>query len=215
MYKNFFKRIFDFLIALTGLIILSPMFFVLIIWLHFANKVSGVFFVQQRPGKNGKVFKLIKFKTMSDEQDDLGRLLPDVDRLTPIGSIVRSTSLDEIPQLINILKGEMSIVGPRPLALQYYPFYTENEHRRHTVKPGITGLAQINGRNGLDWEAKFNYDIEYVDKMSFLFDIKIMYKTLSKVLSRENIGVIGIDAPEDFDKYRTRQNSIKKQKNHT
>jgi lipopolysaccharide/colanic/teichoic acid biosynthesis glycosyltransferase len=214
MYNRYFKNGFDFLIGLIGLIIISPLF-ILIAAILFLTTKENPFFIQRRPGKSGRVIKVIKFKTMNDKRSGDGSLLSDNLRLTNVGRFLRKTSLDEIPQLINVIKGDMSIVGPRPLALQYYPFYTVNEHRRHTVKPGITGLAQINGRNGLDWEAKFNYDIEYVDKMSFLLDIKIMYKTLSKVLSRENIGVIGIDAPEDFDKYRTRQNSIKKQKDNT
>src|ERR1035437_281457 len=214
MYNRYFKNGFDFLIGLIGLIIISPLF-ILIAAILFLTTKENPFFIQRRPGKSGRVIKVTKFKTMNDKRSGDGSLLSDNLRLTNVGRFLRKTSLDEIPQLINVIKGDMSIVGPRPLALQYYPFYTVNEHRRHTVKPGITGLAQINGRNGLDWEAKFNYDIEYVDKMSFLLDIKIMYKTLSKVLSRENIGVIGIDAPEDFDKYRTRQNSIKKQKDNT
>jgi undecaprenyl phosphate N,N'-diacetylbacillosamine 1-phosphate transferase len=212
MYRNFFKRIFDFLIALSGIIILSPMFIVLIVWLHFDNKAAGVFFIQRRPGKNGKIFKLIKFKTMTDEQDTEGRLLLDKQRLTKIGKFMRSTSIDELPQLVNVLKGDMSLVGPRPLAVQYLPFYSDMEHRRHLVRPGLTGLAQINGRNGLSWESKFAFDIEYVDRLCFMFDIKIIYKTISKVLSRENIGIIGIDAPEDFDKYRIKQNPHIKQK---
>lgn len=211
MYNRFFKSWFDFLIGLIGLIILSP-FFILITAVLFLTTAENPFFIQRRPGKNGRVIKVIKFKTMNDKRGGDGTLLSDNLRLTNVGRFLRKTSLDEIPQLLNVIKGDMSIVGPRPLALQYYPFFTENEHKRHTVKPGITGLAQINGRNGLDWEAKFNYDIEYVDKISFLLDIKIMYKTISKVLSRENIGVIGIDAPEDFDKYRTRQNLIRNQK---
>ncbi len=208
MYKRYFKRCFDFAVALIGLIILSP-FFILIAAILFITTKKNPFFIQRRPGKNGRIIKIIKFKTMNDKLSGDGTLLPDNIRLTNVGRFLRKTSLDEIPQLINVIKGDMSIVGPRPLALQYYSFYTENEHRRHTVKPGITGLAQINGRNGLDWEAKFNYDLEYVENMNFQLDLKIMYKTLSKVLSRENIGVIGIDAPEDFDKYRTRQNSIR------
>jgi undecaprenyl phosphate N,N'-diacetylbacillosamine 1-phosphate transferase len=214
MYKRFFKSGFDFLIGIIGLSIISPLI-ILIAMILFLTTKESPFFIQRRPGKNGRVIKVIKFKTMNDKRGEDGTLLPDNLRLTNVGRFLRKTSLDEIPQLINVIKGDMSIVGPRPLALQYYTFFTVNEHRRHTVKPGITGLAQINGRNGLDWETKFNYDIEYVDNMSFLLDVKIMYKTLSKVLSRENIGVIGIDAPEDFDKYRTRQNSIKSQKGDT
>jgi undecaprenyl phosphate N,N'-diacetylbacillosamine 1-phosphate transferase len=210
MYRRHFKHGLDFLIGLIALIIILPIFILIVAILFLTNR-GNPFIVQKRPGINGRIIKVLKFKTMNDKCGEDGSLLPDKLRLTKVGIFLRKASLDEIPQLINVIKGDMSIVGPRPLALQYYPFFTEREHLRHTVKPGITGLAQINGRNGLDWETKFNYDVEYVDNISFLLDIKIMYKTISKVLSRENIGVIGIDAPEDFDKYRQKQSSAKTQ----
>jgi len=187
MYKNFFKRISDFLIALTGLIILSPLFLVLIIWLHFANKFSGVFFIQQRPGKNGKIFNLIKFKTMTDEQDTEGRLLPDNNRLTKIGKLLRSGSIDEIPQLINIIKGEMSFIGPRPLLIEYLELYSENQKKRHFVRPGITGWAQVNGRNTITWQKKFEYDVWYVDNQSFILDVRILLLTIHKVFMSQDV----------------------------
>ena len=187
LYRRFFKRLFDFLIALVGLIVLSPLFLILWIWLSIANKGAGAFFVQERPGKDEKIFKLIKFKTMNDERDEKGNLLPDSERLTRIGRFVRSLSLDELPQLINVLKGDMSLVGPRPLLIQYLPLYDEMQRRRHEVRPGMTGWAQVNGRNAISWQEKFAYDVWYVDHLSLSLDIKILLKTIEKVFKREGI----------------------------
>ncbi len=187
MYNKFFKRVFDFLIAFTGLIVISPLFIFLILVLYFANQGAGVFFTQKRPGRNEKIFRLIKFKTMTDERDNAGNLLPDVQRLTKIGKFIRSTSLDEIPQLINVLNGDMSLIGPRPLLVQYLPLYSSVQARRHEVRPGITGWAQVNGRNTISWEQKFNYDVWYVDNISFNLDIKIIFMTFLKVIKHEGI----------------------------
>jgi len=187
LYQFFFKRLFDFVIALVGLIVLSPLFLILWIWLSIANKGAGAFFVQERPGKDEKIFKLIKFKTMNDERDEKGNLLPDSERLTRIGRFVRSLSLDELPQLINVLKGDMSLVGPRPLLIQYLPLYDEMQRRRHEVRPGMTGWAQVNGRNAISWQEKFAYDVWYVDHLSLSLDIKILLKTIEKVFKREGI----------------------------
>jgi len=163
---------------------------------------SPVIFKQQRPGLNEKIFTMYKFRTMTDERDENGELLPDSQRLTKFGRFLRSTSLDELPELFNILKGDMSIIGPRPLAIQYLPFYTEEEKIRHSVRPGLSGLAQINGRNTVDWEERFYYDIQYVNNITFVGDIKIIFKTILKVFKREDIGERGLDSPPDFDKYR-------------
>lgn len=190
MYKNFFKRLIDFLLSLIGLILISPVLIVVTIWLTIANKGSAFFF-QDRPGKNGRIFKVIKFKTMTDEKDASGKLLPDDLRLTSVGKFVRSTSLDEIPQLINVLKGDMSLIGPRPLLLQYLPLYSEEQARRHEVRPGITGWAQVNGRNAISWTRKFELDVEYVNTISFLFDLKILFLTFKKVIVREGISKEG------------------------
>jgi len=187
MYKLFLKRFFDFLMASIGFIILSPLFILLIILLYFANQGAGVFFIHDRPGKNEKIFRVIKFKTMTDEKDKDGNLLSDVKRLTKVGRFVRKLSLDEIPQLINVLKGDMSIVGPRPLLVQYLPLYNEQQARRHEVRPGITGWAQVNGRNAISWEQKFKYDVWYVDNISFILDIKIIFMTFLKVFKSEGI----------------------------
>ena len=187
MYQHFFKRIIDFLIALLSLLILSPLFFILIIILHFANKGAGMFFIQDRPGKNEKIFKVFKFKTMNDEKDRLGNLLPDCDRLTKIGKFIRSSSFDEIPHLINVLRGDMSLIGPRPLLVQYLPLYSNDQARRHSVRPGITGWAQVNGRNAISWHQKFEYDVWYVDHVSFVLDLNIIYLTIKKVFIREGI----------------------------
>ena len=177
MYKSFFKRILDFTLALTGLIVLSPIFLLLWLLLVVANKGAGAFFTQARPGKDERIFRVVKFKTMTDMRDSEGNLLPDAQRLTKIGKLVRSTSLDEIPQLINVLKGDMSLIGPRPLLVQYLPLYNEEQKRRHEIRPGITGWAQINGRNAISWEEKFEYDVWYVDHMSIRLDIKIVFRT--------------------------------------
>ena len=187
MYRHFFKRLFDFVIALIGFIIISPLFLLLWIWLSIANKGAGAFFLQERPGKDEKIFKVIKFKTMNDRRDENGNLLPDSERLTTIGRWIRSLSLDEIPQLINVLKGDMSLIGPRPLLVQYLPLYDEVQRRRHEVRPGITGWAQVNGRNAINWQEKFAYDVWYVDHLSLSLDIKILLKTVEKVFKREGI----------------------------
>ncbi len=187
MYRRFFKRFFDIVIALVGLIVLSPLFLILWIGLSIANKGAGAFFLQERPGKDEKIFKVIKFKTMNDRRDENGNLLPDSERLTKIGRFVRSLSLDELPQLINVLKGDMALVGPRPLLVQYLPLYNEKQRRRHEVRPGMTGWAQVNGRNAISWQEKFEYDVWYVDHLSLSLDIKILLKTIKKVFKREGI----------------------------
>ncbi len=191
MYCRFFKRFFDFVIALSALICLSPILIVVTIWLHFANKGAGAFFLQERPGKNEKIFKIIKYKTMTDERDANGNLLPDADRLTKVGRFVRSTSIDELPQLINVLKGDMSLIGPRPLRVHYLPLYNELQRHRHDVRPGITGWAQVNGRNNISWTQKFELDVWYVENISFMIDIKIIYLTIRKVLKRSDISKQG------------------------
>ncbi|WP_286894784.1 MULTISPECIES: sugar transferase [Sphingobacterium] len=197
MYKFFLKRLFDFLIALIGLICLAPVFVVVMICLYFANQ-GKPFFFQSRPGLDEKIFKIIKFKTMNDKKDQNGNLLPDGDRLTPVGAFVRRTSLDEIPQLINVLKGDMAIIGPRPLLPQYLPLYNEEQKRRHQVRPGITGWAQVNGRNAISWSRKFELDVWYVDHLSFLLDIKIFFLTIKKVFVREGISQEGQATMEIF-----------------
>lgn len=198
MYKNFFKRIIDFTLSLIGFIIISPIFLILWIWLSIANKGGGAFFFQERPGKDEKIFKVIKFKSMTDERDAEGKLLPDSKRLTKVGKFVRSTSLDEIPQLLNVIKGDMSLIGPRPLRTYYLPLYSEEQKRRHDVRPGITGWAQVNGRNAISWTKKFEYDVYYVDNMSFMFDLKIFFLTIKKVFVREGISKEGSVTTEAF-----------------
>jgi lipopolysaccharide/colanic/teichoic acid biosynthesis glycosyltransferase len=190
MYKSFFKRILDFSIALLGLLILSPLLLFIIIGLTFANN-GKPFFFQLRPGKNGEIFKIVKFKTMNDKKDAAGNLLSDAERLTKIGTLVRKTSLDEIPQLLNVLKGDMSIIGPRPLLPEYLPLYNNFQAKRHDVKPGITGWAQVNGRNAISWEDKFILDVEYVERQSFLLDLKIIFLTIKKVFVSEGISQQG------------------------
>lgn len=187
MYKHFFKRFFDFWISLTALIVLSPILIVITIWLHFANKGAGAFFTQERPGKDGKIFKVIKFKSMTDERDEDGKLLPDAQRLTTVGRFVRSTSIDELPQLINVLKGDMALIGPRPLLVQYLPLYSAEQARRHEVRPGITGWAQCNGRNAISWTRKFELDVWYVDNVSLKVDLQVIFITIKKVLQRADI----------------------------
>jgi len=199
MYKNFFKRIFDFFIALIALLLIGWLIGLVAIWLHFANKGAGSFFLQPRPGKNGKIFKVIKFKTMTDEKDENGNLLPDEKRLTKVGKFVRSTSIDELPQLINVLKGDMSLIGPRPLLVQYLPLYNEFQARRHEVRPGITGWAQCHGRNAISWQKKFELDVWYVDNLSFIVDLKVLFLTIKKVLCREDINSSNDATMEDFD----------------
>ena len=188
MYKHFFKRFFDFWISLIALICISPILLVVTIWLHFANKEAGAFFLQERPGKNAKIFKVIKFKTMTDERDAEGKLLPDDVRLTKVGKFVRSTSIDELPQLFNVLKGDMALIGPRPLLVKYLPLYSKEQSRRHEVRPGITGWAQIHGRNLLKLSKKFEYDVWYVDHLSLSLDMKILFMTVLKVFKRDSIG---------------------------
>lgn len=197
IYKIFIKTLADFIIALLGIILLSPVFVIVAICLFISNRGS-IFFLQRRPGKNGKIFKIIKFKTMNEGKDASGNLLSDSQRLTKVGSIVRKASLDEIPQLLNVLKGEMSIVGPRPLLLEYLPLYNDVQKRRHEVKPGITGWAQVNGRNAITWEEKFKLDVWYVDNQSFWLDMKIIWLTIRKVLVREGINQDGQATMEPF-----------------
>ena len=187
MYKHFFKRVFDFFISLCVIIVISPFFVIVTIWLHFANKGAGAFFFQDRPGLHGEIFKVIKYKTMTDERDVDGQLLPDEVRLTKIGRFVRSTSIDELPQLFNVLKGDMALIGPRPLLIKYLPLYNKEQSRRHEVRPGITGWAQANGRNNISWTEKFKLDVWYVDHCSFVLDIKIIYLTIKAVVKREGI----------------------------
>ncbi len=188
MYKRFFKRALDFCISLIALICLSPLLLVVTIWLHFANKGAGAFFLQERPGKGGKIFKVVKFKTMTDERGPDGELLPNKDRLTKVGRFVRAASLDELPQLINVLKGDMALIGPRPLLTWFLPLYDKEQARRHEVRPGITGWAQVNGRNTVTYSNKFKYDVWYVDHLSFALDLKILYLTLKNVFSSKDIG---------------------------
>ena len=187
MYKHFFKRIIDFIIVLSALLIIWPFLLIITIWLYFANKGAGAFFTQERPGKDGKIFKVIKFKSMTDERDTNGKLLPDAQRLTKVGKFVRSTSLDELPQLFNVLKGDMALIGPRPLLVQYLPLYNKEQARRHEVRPGITGWAQINGRNTISWIEKFKLDVWYVDHCTFWTDIKVIFITIKKVICRSDI----------------------------
>ena len=188
MYKAFIKRALDFSIVFVALLIIWPILLLITIWLHFANKGAGAFFFQERPGKGGKIFKVIKFKTMTDERDAYGNLLPDADRLTKVGRFVRSTSIDELPQLINVLKGDMALIGPRPLLPQYLPLYSAEQARRHEVRPGITGWAQVNGRNNCKFSKKFEMDVWYVDHCTLVTDLIIIYKTIMNVLCRKDIG---------------------------
>lgn len=187
LYKNFFKRAIDIVSAGGALLVLSVPLAAVTVWLHFANKGAGAFFFQERPGKNGKIFKVVKFKTMTDERDADGNLLPDAQRLTKVGRFVRSTSLDELPQLWNVLKGDMSLIGPRPLLVQYLPLYSKEQARRHEVRPGITGWAQCHGRNAISWKKKFELDVWYVDHISFITDCKVIATTIKKVLKRADI----------------------------
>ena len=187
MYKHFLKRFFDFWIALIALICISPILLVVTIWLHFANKGAGAFFTQERPGKDEKIFKVIKFKSMTDERDADGNLLPEAQRLTKIGAFIRKYSIDELPQLINVLKGDMAFIGPRPLLPKYLPLYNEEQHRRHNVRPGISGWAQVHGRNNITWTEKFKLDVWYVDHISLWIDIKVILLTIKNVLSSKDI----------------------------
>ena len=199
MYKWFFKRFLDFWISFVVLIIISPLLLLVTIWLYYANKGAGALFFQERPGKDGKIFRVIKFKTMTDERDADGNLLPDEVRLTNVGRFVRSTSIDELPQLINVLKGDMSLIGPRPLLVQYLPLYSKEQMRRHEVRPGISGWAQCHGRNQISWTEKFKLDVWYVDHLSFMTDLKVIMITIKKVLFREDINSDNDATMEDFD----------------
>ena len=196
MYKHFFKRLFDFIISLIALVIISPLLLVVTIWLHFANKGAGAFFLQERPGKNAKIFKVIKFKTMTDERDQNGNLLPDEKRLTKVGRFVRSTSIDELPQLINVLKGDMALIGPRPLLVEYLPLYSKEQARRHEVRPGISGWAQCHGRNAISWTERFK--LWYVDHVSRMTDWKVILITIKKVFFRDGISQEGQATMEAF-----------------
>lgn len=187
MYRHFFKRIFDFVLALVALVCVSPLLLVVTVWLHFANKGAGAFFLQERPGLHGKLFKIIKFKTMTDERAPDGTLLPDIQRLTRVGRLVRSTSIDELPQLVNVIKGDMALVGPRPLLPQYLPLYSPEQARRHDVRPGITGWAQCHGRNAISWAEKFKLDVWYVDHLSIKTDIRVILDTIKVVISHHDI----------------------------
>lgn len=198
MYQYFFKRFLDFCIALTVLACISPLLLIVTVWLHFANKGAGAFFLQERPGWKAKIFKVIKFKTMTDERGADGELLPDAQRLTSVGRFVRSTSIDELPQLINVLKGEMALIGPRPLLPKYLPLYSEKQARRHEVRPGISGWAQCHGRNAISWTQKFEYDIWYVENISLKTDLKIIWKTIISVISRKGISAENNVTIEDF-----------------
>lgn len=198
MYAHLFKRFFDFWISLIALICISPILLVVTIWLHFANKGAGAFFFQERPGKDAKIFKVIKFKTMTDERDAEGNLLPDAQRLTKVGRIVRSTSIDELPQLVNVLKGDMALIGPRPLLPQYLPLYSPEQARRHEVRPGISGWAQCHGRNAISWTEKFKLDVWYVNHVSLMTDLKVIWITIMKVIKRADINEAGHATMEAF-----------------
>lgn len=198
MYKHFFKRLIDFILVFCILAIIWPILFLITLWLHITNKGAGAFFFQERPGYNGKIFRVIKFKTMTDERDKKGNLLSDEKRLTKVGKFVRSTSIDELPQLINVLKGDMALIGPRPLLVQYLPLYNKEQARRHDVRPGITGWAQVNGRNAIGWTKKFELDVWYVDHCSFWLDVKIIFLTIKKVFVREGISQEGQATMEFF-----------------
>lgn len=197
MYRFFLKRVLDFLLSFTALFLLGPLFFLITLLLFFAN-AGKPFFIQLRPGKEGRLFKIIKFKTMNDKKDGEGKLLPDAERLTPVGAFVRKTSIDEIPQLLNVLVGDMSLIGPRPLLPQYLSLYNDFQRRRNEVRPGITGWAQVNGRNSISWDQKFSFDVWYVDNLSFILDLKILFLTIKKVLVREGISQQGEATMEEF-----------------
>ncbi len=199
MYKHYFKRFLTFLISLCGLLLLGWFILIVAVVLHFANKGAGAFFFQERPGKDGKLFKVIKFKTMTDERDEDGNLLPDIKRLTKVGSIVRKLSIDELPQLVNMLKGDMSLIGPRPLLPKYLPLYTPEQMRRHEVRPGLTGWAQVHGRNSISFTERFKHDVYYVDHLSFWLDVKIFFMSFWKVFKREGVSAEGQATTKPFD----------------
>lgn len=197
-YRDYLKRVLDFSIALVALLCLSPLLLIVTVWLHFANDGAGAFFFQERPGKDAKIFRIIKFKTMTDERDADGNLLPDEDRMTRVGTFVRSTSIDELPQLLNVLKGDMALIGPRPLLIKYLPLYSQEQMRRHEVRPGITGWAQCHGRNTLTWTEKFKLDVWYVDHCSLITDLKVIITTIKKVITRDGISQEGQATMEAF-----------------
>lgn len=198
MYSRYIKRAIDFCIALVALLVLSPLLVVVTVWLHYANHGAGAFFFQERPGKNARIFRVVKFKTMTDERDANGQLLPDEQRLTQVGRFVRSTSIDELPQLWNVLRGDMALIGPRPLLVQYLPLYSPRQARRHEVRPGITGWAQCHGRNAISWTQKFEYDVWYVDHLTLLTDLKVIWLTIKTVLTRSGIAHEGSATMEPF-----------------
>ena len=198
-YKHGLKRVIDFILVFIVLVVIWPILLLITIWLHFANKGAGAFFTQERPGKDGKIFRVIKFKSMTDERDASGKLLPDAKRLTHVGKFVRATSIDELPQLINVLKGDMALIGPRPLLPEYLPLYSEEQARRHEVRPGITGWAQVNGRNAISWSRKFELDVWYVEHCSLLLDVRIMLLTIKKVFAKEGIVKDGMATTVRFD----------------
>ena len=202
MYCNVIKRVFDFLFALVGLIVLFPLLLVVWVWLTIANKGAGAIFTQERPGKDEKIFKLYKFKSMTDERDAGGKLLPDAERLTKVGRFVRKTSIDELPQIWNVLKGDMSFIGPRPLFVRYLPYYSEREKLRHTVRPGITGLAQVSGRNHLHWDERLEMDVQYVENLSVQLDLNIFCKTVSNVINRKDIVIVAAESGRPLDEER-------------
>ena len=212
MYKNFFKRVFDFFISLIALLLIGWFILLVALFLHFANKGAGAFFTQDRPGKDEKIFKIIKFKTMTDERDADGKLLPDAQRLTKMGAIVRKLSIDELPQLVNVLKGDMAFIGPRPLLPEYLPYYTEEEKLRHTVRPGITGWAQVNGRNNLSWDDKLALDVYYVKNLSLLLDCKVVLKTIVNVISHKDVVIIpgSIGGKLNVEREKKKQNGTEK-----
>lgn len=201
MYKSIIKRIIDLIFSFTALVVIGWFLIIIWIWLTIANKGAGALFFQNRPGKNEKIFKVIKFKTMTDERDSEGNLLPDSDRLTTIGKLIRSTSIDELPQLINVLKGDMALIGPRPLLIKYLPLYSEDQRRRHSVRPGITGWAQCHGRNSISWTEKFKLDLWYVDHISLIVDLKIFFFTIKKIIQKEDINSKNNATMEDFTGY--------------
>lgn len=204
MYKDFFKRVIDFSIAFIALLLIGWILVIIAIWLHFANRGAGAFFYQERPGKDEKIFKVIKFKSMTDERDAEGNLLPDADRITAVGKFVRKTSIDELPQLINVLKGDMALIGPRPLLPEYLPYYTEREKLRHTVRPGISGWAQVNGRNSVSWNQKLEYDAYYVEHLSFWMDIRVIITTVRNVLIAKDVNVTHQGGQGKLNDYRSK-----------
>lgn len=206
MYKHFFKRLIDFILVLCVLLVIWPILLIITVWLHFANKGAGAFFFQERPGKDEKIFKVIKFKSMTDERDENGNLLPDKDRITTVGKFVRKTSIDELPQLINVLKGDMALIGPRPLLPEYLPYYTERERLRHSVRPGISGWAQVNGRNNVIWDQKLELDVYYVEHLSLWMDVRVLLSTIKNVLGAKDVNVTHQFGQGKLNIYRSKQN---------